>query len=100
MKSVELGVQVAGYTPGMKTAVSVPDDLFAQADRFAKYTRRSRSEVYSSALREYLARHGDDAVTEAMNRALAEVGDDDEEDAAEAAFVAAAARVVLANSEW
>jgi metal-responsive CopG/Arc/MetJ family transcriptional regulator len=36
----------------MKTAVSVPDDLFAQADRLAKRSRRSRSEVYSAALRE------------------------------------------------
>ena len=41
----------------MKTAVSVPDDLFAQADRLAKRSRRSRSEVYSAALREYVARH-------------------------------------------
>ena len=84
----------------MKTAVSVPDDLFARADQFAKYTQRSRSEVYSSALREYLARHEADAVTEAMNRVLAEVGEDDEEDLAEAAFLRAAARVVLANTEW
>jgi metal-responsive CopG/Arc/MetJ family transcriptional regulator len=30
----------------MKTAVSVPDALFAQADRLAKRSRRSRSEVY------------------------------------------------------
>ena len=87
----------AGYTPGMKTAVSVPDDLFAQADRFAKYTQRSRSEVYSSALREYLARHEADAVTEAMNRVLAEVGDDD---AAEDAFVASWAAWTMANTEW
>jgi metal-responsive CopG/Arc/MetJ family transcriptional regulator len=29
----------------MKTAVSVPDDLFAQVDRLAQRSRRSRSEL-------------------------------------------------------
>jgi predicted transcriptional regulator len=85
----------AGYTPGMKTAVSVPDDLFARADQFAKYTQRSRSEVYSSALREYLARHEADAVTAAMNRVLAE----DPEEGPDP-FLRAAAREVFRNTEW
>ena len=54
---------ILGYTRGMKTAVSVPDDLFAQVDRLARHSRRSRSEVYSAALREYVARHAPDEVT-------------------------------------
>ena len=59
----------------MKTAVSVPDDLFAQADRLAKRSRRSRSEVYSAALREYVARHAPDEVTAGLDAVLADLGE-------------------------
>ena len=48
----------------MKTAVSVPDDIFEGAERLARREGRSRSEVYSAALREYVARHSPDEVTE------------------------------------
>lgn len=85
---------VAGYTSGMKTAVSVPDDLFEKVDRLARRTRRSRSEVYSAALREYVARHAPDEVTETMDRVCAAV-----EDQADA-FVSTAGRRVLENTEW
>ena len=82
------------YTFGMKTAVSIPDDVFERAERFAKRTRRSRSEVFSAAVREYVARHAPDDVTEAMNRACAAAQDTPD------AFVAAASRRVLERSEW
>jgi metal-responsive CopG/Arc/MetJ family transcriptional regulator len=78
----------------MKTAVSIPDDVFARTERFAKQARRSRSEVYSAALREYVARHAADDVTEALNRVCA--GSQDEPDA----FTGAAAGRVLERTEW
>ena len=59
----------------MKIAVSVPDDVFQEAEELARRTKRSRSEVYSRALAEYVARHAPDQVTEAMDRALAEIGE-------------------------
>src|SRR5207249_304495 len=40
------------YTPSMKTAISVPDKLFQQAERIAKRRRVSRSQLYASALQE------------------------------------------------
>ena len=83
-----------GYTPGMKTAVSIPDEIFEQAERLAERERRSRSEVYSAALREYVARHAPDEVTDAMNRVCVEVGSGPD------AFAAAAARRVLERVEW
>lgn len=83
-----------GYTTGMKTAVSIPDQVFAQAERLARQTRKSRSHVFSSALREYVARHSPDEVTDAMDRACAEVGATGEP------FAARAARRVLEHSEW
>jgi metal-responsive CopG/Arc/MetJ family transcriptional regulator len=78
----------------MKTTVSIPDDLFARAERLARHGRRSRSEVYSAALREYVARHDPDDVTEAMNRVVSVI------EAEPDAFVSAAARRLLRRSEW
>ena len=45
----------------MKTAVSIPDDVFLRAEELAEQTNRTRSRLYSDALGEYLARHGTDA---------------------------------------
>lgn len=77
----------------MRLAVSIPDDVFEKAERFARRTKRSRSEVFSAALREYIARHSPDEVTDAINRAVDEIGDQKDE------FVAAAARRVLEKIE-
>jgi len=79
----------------MKTAVSVPDDLFAQVDRLARRSRRSRSEVYSAALREYVARHTPDEVMARLDAVVAEVGDPGAD-----AFVGRASRHVIESSEW
>ncbi len=78
----------------MKTAVSIPDEVFEKAERQAEREKRSRSEVYSAALREYVARHAPDEVTAAMNRVWDEVGSESD------GFVAEAARRVLERVEW
>jgi len=78
----------------MRTAVSIPDDVFEKVERLARRAGRSRSEVFSAALREYVARHVPDEVTEAMNRVCEQVGDQND------AFVAAAARRILGNAQW
>jgi metal-responsive CopG/Arc/MetJ family transcriptional regulator len=80
----------------MKTAVSVPDDIFQQAERLARSAGRSRSEVYSAALRDYIARHSPDQVTETLDRVIAGLGSDASPDP----FVAATARGTLESSEW
>ena len=51
----------------MKTAISIPDPIFASAQRLAKRLGVSRSELYVTALREYLEEHGDDKVMEKLN---------------------------------
>jgi metal-responsive CopG/Arc/MetJ family transcriptional regulator len=78
----------------MKTAVSIPDDVFEKVERLARRARKSRSEVFSAALREYVARHAPDEVTEAMNRVCEEIDDEGDD------FVATAARRQLENVEW
>ncbi len=82
-------------TPGyMKTAVSVPDEVFEQAERLARRTRKSRSQLFSEALREYVDRHAPEEVTDAMNHVIAEVGGTVDE------FVARAAKRAIEKSEW
>jgi hypothetical protein len=66
----------SGYTPGMKTAVSIPDPLFRDAERLAKRLQRSRSQLYADALREYVVRRSPDEIEAAMNRTLEVLGDD------------------------
>ena len=78
----------------MKTAVSLPDDVFRAAERHARRARKSRSQLYAEALSEYLSRHAPDEVTEAMNQ----VGDHLTEPTDP--FVTSAARRVLERSEW
>jgi metal-responsive CopG/Arc/MetJ family transcriptional regulator len=86
----------SGYTTGMKTAVSVPNDVFERAESLAHREGRSRSEVYSAALREYVARHAPDEVTESIDSSLIALGDEANVDA----LVRAAASRVLESSEW
>jgi predicted transcriptional regulator len=78
----------------MKTAISSPDEVFHRAERLARRTKKSRSKLYGDAMKEYLARHAPDEVTEAMNRACAELGE------ASDPFVSSAARRVLEGTEW
>ena len=51
----------------MKTAISVPDPIFAQADRFAKRLHMSRSELYARAVKEYIGEHRHSRVREKLD---------------------------------
>jgi metal-responsive CopG/Arc/MetJ family transcriptional regulator len=78
----------------MKIAISVPDEVFARAEHLAKRLQVSRSELYSRALREYLARHSPDEVTQALDRVCDELdtGADD--------FVREASHRIVEGTEW
>jgi len=54
----------------MKTAISLPDDLFHKAERVAARLKVSRSELYARALAAYLREHDGDQVTRAIDRVL------------------------------
>lgn len=55
----------------MKTAISVPDDVFESADELAQELGMSRSELYSTAVAEYLAKHRAEDVTAKLNEVYA-----------------------------
>lgn len=80
----------------MKTAISLPDELFHSVEKLVKRSGRSRSEVYAEALSEYVSRHTPDEVTEAWNRVIAQIDESELNDP----FVAAAASETLKATEW
>jgi antitoxin MazE6 len=78
----------------MKTAISIPDAVYSEAERLSRRLKKSRSQIYTEAVTEYIARHDPEAVTEAMNRICDAV--DTRPDLA----LAAAARRTLEAVEW
>ena len=52
----------------MKTAISVPNDVFKTADSFARRTKLSRSALFTLAVTEFLSRHHQEDVTEQLNK--------------------------------
>jgi hypothetical protein len=78
----------------MKLAISVPDDVFEEADRLALQMKTSRNHLYCRALKEFLARHAPGEVTNAMNRVCDEVSSKPDP------FSKRAARRILERTEW
>ena len=51
----------------MKTAISLPDDVFEAAEELADALGVSRSQLYAQAVAEYVATHRDENVTARLN---------------------------------
>ncbi len=84
-----------GYTTGMKVAISIPDDIFSDAERLAAELQCSRSQLYSRAVREYVDGRAADKITEALNAVY--VDDDQAEDLE---FLRVAAEQLVEHWEW
>jgi metal-responsive CopG/Arc/MetJ family transcriptional regulator len=78
----------------MKTAISLPERVFKEAERFARKQKKSRSQLYAEAIAEYLARHAPNDITEAMNTVC------DHLDYSTDIFRNAAAKKVLQKESW
>lgn len=79
----------------MKTAISLPDELFNAAEDVAERLSLSRSQLYARAIAEFVAKWSADEVRESYDRAYAAP-----ESAEEAAFRSSAARRTLQASDW
>jgi predicted transcriptional regulator len=55
----------------MKTAISLPDSLFEQAEALAERLGVTRSELYARAIAEFVRVHSGEAITAAIDRVLA-----------------------------
>lgn len=91
--------EISGITNGiMKTAISIPDDVFEKAEKIAKRLKMSRSELYAKAVEAYVDAHTPDAITESWNAMLAEVTPKEVE--ADLKIVRAAARHTMKKNPW
>jgi metal-responsive CopG/Arc/MetJ family transcriptional regulator len=80
----------------MKTAISVPDEVFEQATRQAAELGISRSEFFARAARRYLDELASQSLTGQIDQALQTIGDDD----SGAAATAAGRRRLAAGEGW
>ena len=78
----------------MKTAISIPDQVFQDAERLAERLKKSRSQLYSEAVAEYLARHQPESNTDRINAVCNEV------DTRPDSFLTEATRRILDRTEW
>ena len=51
----------------VKTAISIRDEIFEAAERLAQSLGMSRSELYSTAVKEFVFRHSRQRITERLN---------------------------------
>ena len=74
---------MTGYTVCVKTAISIPDELFRELEACSRRLHVSRSRLFATAAREYLARHGSGTnATDAWNAAIVAAGQPGEDPAA------------------
>ena len=84
-------------TQVMKTAISLPDDIFDRASRRANDLGMSRSEYFARAVGSYLDQLDATSVTKQIDAALGGIGDDKSDE-----WAVEAGRGVLAHGtdEW
>ena len=78
----------------MKTAISLPDELFRQADELANRLGIPRSRLYARALTEYLEAHAPGQITNALDAVYADV------DSALDPAVATAQASAIGEDDW
>jgi metal-responsive CopG/Arc/MetJ family transcriptional regulator len=81
-------------TVGMKVAVSIPDDVFEEADRLAQELGESRSALYAQALTAFVQTHAPDRVTEVLDAVIDAVAPEQD------GFVSAASERLLRKVDW
>jgi len=62
----------------MKTAISIPDNLFNEAEITAKQLGLARSQLYVKALKEFIEHHNKDKITEKLNVLYSQVNNGEE----------------------
>ena len=70
------------YTINMKTAVSIPDNIFLAAEKTAMRLNIPRSQLYTRAVKEFIEHHDNESVTEKLSQVYS-VGIDEETEIAD-----------------
>lgn len=62
----------------MKTAISIPDNLFKDAEITAKQLGLARSQLYVKAIKEFIEHHNKDHITKKLNSLYSQENNIDE----------------------
>lgn len=60
----------------MKTAISIPNNVFESAEKLAALLGSSRSQLYTKAVEKYIDDHNKSSVTDKLNKVYASHGSD------------------------
>ena len=52
---------------GMKTAISIPDDVYEEAEITARHLGLARSQLYTQAIKEFIERYDRDRITKKLD---------------------------------
>jgi metal-responsive CopG/Arc/MetJ family transcriptional regulator len=83
----------------MKIAISIPDSVFRDVKKAAEEQKRSRSEIFVEAVREYLAKLESRRIFDSLNDVYATPETEEERDTREAALDLYK-RTVLKREDW
>jgi predicted transcriptional regulator len=78
----------------MKTAISLPDAVFENAEQLARQMQVSRSYLYTLAIKDFIDKCRQDSVTETLNTLYSK------EDSKIDPFVQRANQMLLGHEEW
>ncbi len=62
----------------MKTAISIPDEIFKQVEKFSREHQYSRSEVFAMAVKEFLEKLKSKEILDALNEVYSEPNSSEE----------------------
>jgi hypothetical protein len=79
------------YTWAMKVAISIPDDLFAEADQVASRLGLNRSQLYVQAIQRFLSSQDADPVTKKLDELATQLS---------SGFGTAAGRRLIEGGAW
>ena len=86
------------YTDSMKTAISLPDSLYDEAERTAQTMGIPRSQLFARALEEFLEHHKRENITERLNQVYAGVQGSESRDISAAGLESL--RSLTKNDTW
>jgi len=78
----------------MKTAISISDDVFLEAEQTARQLGLSRSKLFSMAILEFVRSHKPDAITARLNEVYGKASSKLDDDITQANYN------VLSQDEW
>ena len=61
----------------MKTAISIPDNIFIAAENAAKRLKIPRSQLYTKAIEEFIRQNNNEYVTEKLDSVYSQIDDQD-----------------------